>query len=145
LPRDRAGHGIKTLLKDGNPGIQPVAIAVERLYGRSQASGFALGFLRRKLNLLCLPHEIDGCGLLAPHADRGLVGDESSDDGANGHCRPGPQPPEGTVVKVILFGEKPGKRTAGLVIIKVAQPAGTLRHKMSSAPLKAFTESASKH
>jgi hypothetical protein len=143
LPRDRAGHGIKTLLQNGNPGVKPVAIAVERLDRRGQTPGFALAFPRRDL---CLSQEIGGRGLLAPQTDRGLIDDKGNDDGADRDHRPGSEPPEGSAIEFILVGEKSGKCAAGRVNVKATpQPVRTLRHEMSSAPLKAFTESTREH
>ena len=134
------------MLQNGNPGVKPVAIAVERLDRRGQTSGFALGFPRRELSLLCLSQEIGGRGLLAPQTDRGLVGDKGNDDGADRDHRPGSEPPESSAIEFFLVGEKSGKRAAGLANVQATpQPVGTLRHEMSSAPLKAFTESAREH
>ena len=67
LPRNRAGHRIQTLFQHGDAGIQPVAIAVQRLDGGGQPPRLVLAFLGDRLDLLRLPRQIGGRDLLAPH------------------------------------------------------------------------------
>ena len=61
-----AGHRIQALFQHGDAGIQPVAIAVERLDGGCQPPGLALAFLGDRLDLLRLPRQIGRRDLVAP-------------------------------------------------------------------------------
>jgi hypothetical protein len=137
LARDCAGYGIESLFENANAGVEPIAIAVERVDRRGQSPGFALAFPRRELKLLRLLQQVGRCGLFMPHADRRLVGDEGYNDRADRDGRPGSEPPERAPVKFVFLGEQAGKRAAGLFLVEAAaQPVGNLRHAMSSAPLR---------
>src|SRR5258707_13612998 len=74
LPRDRAGHGIQPLFQDGDPGIQPVAIAVEGIDSGCQPPGSVLALPGERLDLLRLPHPLGCANLVPPPHDRGLLG-----------------------------------------------------------------------
>ena len=75
LPGDRAGHRIQPLFQHGDAGIQPVAIAVQGLDGGSQPPRLAVALLGDGLDLLGLARQIGGRDLVAPPAQRGLVGE----------------------------------------------------------------------
>ena len=60
LPGDGAGHGVQSLFEDGDAGIQPVAVAVQRLDGGRQPPGLVLALLGDRLDLLRLPHQVGG-------------------------------------------------------------------------------------
>lgn len=108
------------MLEDGNPGIKPVAIVVERIDRRHQSLGFVLAFPRGELKLLRLFDEVGGCGLFAPDAYRGLVDDERDNDRADRGRGPAPEPPERAAIKLILVGKQAGKRAAGVFNVEAA-------------------------
>ena len=116
MPGNRACDGIKPLLEDSNPRVKPVTIAVERVDRGGQSPGLVLAFPGGKLELLRLLHESGRCGLVAPQADRGLVGNQGEDHSADRDGGPGSEPPEGTAVKFVFLGEQTGKCAAGLFV-----------------------------
>ena len=80
---DRAGHGIQALFQHGDAGIEPVAVAVEGVDGGSKPPRLVLAVLGDGLEAVGLLHQIDGRDLVAPPAERGLVGHHGDDDGRN--------------------------------------------------------------
>jgi hypothetical protein len=139
LPRNRAGYGIESLLKNSDARVKPVTIAVERVDRGRQSPRLVLALFSGKLELLRLPYQIGRCGLFVPQTDRGLVGEKGEDDGADRRGSPGSEPPEGAAVKLVFLGEQAGERAAGFFGIEAAaEPVGILRHEMSSALLEAL-------
>ena len=73
LAGDRAGDGIEPLFQAGDPQIQPVAVAIERIDGGGKPPRLVLGFPRNQLDLLRLPCQIGG-GDLFPLRIRATTG-----------------------------------------------------------------------
>ncbi len=106
MPGDGAGDGIQPLFQAGDAGIQPVAIAVERIDGGGEPPRLALGFPGEKLDLLRLPGQVDGGDLFALEAERRLVGHHGHDDRGGSASAPGRDPPQRTAIERILVGQQ---------------------------------------
>ncbi len=73
---------------DGDAGIQPVAIAVQRFDRGRQPPRLALAFPGDRLDLLRLARQIDRRDLVAPPSDRRLVGEHRQHHRADRRQRP---------------------------------------------------------
>ena len=129
LPRDRAGDRIHPLFQNADAGIQPVAVAVQRVDGGGQTPRFALAFPGDGLNLLRLSRQIGGGDLVAPRSDRRLVGVEGDGDGGDRTNRPRPEPPERAPVEFIFLGQESRQHAAGILCVEaISQIVGILCH-----------------
>ena len=88
LPGDGAGDGVEPLFQAGDAGIQPVAIAVERIDGGGEPPRLVLGFPGDQLDLLRLPGQIGGGDLIALQSERRLVGHHGQDHRGRSRRRP---------------------------------------------------------
>ena len=79
-----------------------------------------LAFLGDRLDLLRLPHQIGARDLLAPQADRGLIGQHRHDDSADGADAPRSEPPQRSPVELVFLGQKAAQRATGILGIEAA-------------------------
>ena len=115
LPGDRAGHGIQTLFQHGDAGIQPVAVAVERVDGGGEPPRLVLALPGDRLDLLRLPRQIDGRDLVAPPADlRTGWPCTATTTAPTGADAPRSQPPQRAAVELVFLGQKAGQQAAGI-------------------------------
>ena len=70
LADDGPGDGVEPLFQAGDAGIQPVAIAIERIDGGGQPPHLVLALPGDRLDLLRLPGQVGGGDLIALEPER---------------------------------------------------------------------------
>ncbi len=121
LAGDGPGDGIEPLFQAGDAGIQPVAIAIERIDGGGEPPRLVVGFLRKHLDLLRLPGQIGGGDLFPLHSERRLAGHHGQNHRARGADAPGCEPPQRAAVELVLVGQQVAQHAAGVIRLEVCE------------------------
>ena len=123
------------LFQDGDTGVQPVAVAVERIDRRCEPPRLVLAVPGNRLDLLLLPRQIGYRDPLLPQPDRRLAGVQRDRYRAHRDRAPGCQPQQRAAVEIILIGKKSGQHAARVLGLDAAAPMdGMFCHRNSSAP-----------
>ena len=144
LPGDGPGDGIEPLFQAGDPGIQPVAIAVERIDGGGQPPRLVLAFPGDQLDLLRLPGQVGGGDLIALQPERRLVGHHGQNHRGRGADAPGSDPPQRAAVELVFLGQQVAQHATGVIRLEVREMVWFFG-QAPSALLKAPAESQGKH
>ena len=99
----------------GDAGVEPVAIAVERIDGGGEPPRLALGLTGDVLDLLRSLAEIGRGHLVALPPELGLVGHHGDDDGGHRADAPRAEPPQRAAVEIVLLGQQTAQHAAGIV------------------------------
>ena len=115
LPGDGPGDGVEPLFQAGDAGIQPVAIAVERIDRGGEPPRLVLAFPGNQLDLLRLPGQIGGGDLIALEPERRLVGHHGQDHRAGRTGAPRSDPPQRAAVEFVFLSQQAAQHAAGVV------------------------------
>ena len=121
LPGDGPGDGVEPLFQAGDTGIQPVAIAIERIDGGGKPPRLVVGFPRNQLDLLRLPGQIGGGDLLPLQSERRLAGHHGQNHRSRGADAPGSEPPQRAAVKLVLVGQQVAQHPTGVIRLEVRE------------------------
>src|SRR5205807_3975914 len=119
LPGDGPGDGIEPLFQAGDTGIQPVAIAIERIDGGGKPPRLVVGFFGDHLDLLRLPRQIGGGDLFLLQSERRLVGHHGQNHRSGRAGAPGSDPPQRAAVEIVFLGQQVAQHATGVIRLEV--------------------------
>ena len=109
------------MFQAGDAGIQPVAVAVERIDRGGEPPRLVLGFPGDRLDLLRLPGQIGRRHLIALQAERRLVGHHGQDHRAGRADAPRSDPPQRAAVEIVFLGQQAAQHAAGVVRVEAVR------------------------
>ena len=134
LSRNRPGHGIEALFQHGDPGIKPVAVAVQRVDGGRQPPRLVLAVPGDGLQPVGLLHQVGCRDLVAPPAERMLVGHDGNHDGCDRRDAPGSETPHRTAVEFVFLGKEAAQHATGVFSVEASQMVGIFGQNLIGPP-----------